>query len=281
MTMIGDTVSHPQYGRGTITALYRNGEEWMVRFESGLRFRRPRTEFDGEQPHLTVSTISSNLPEFVPAGQSQHQARQLVESLRFGIAPAHHIENLTVGFDPERRHLSEGLNRAHRDGGAVTAVVGDYGFGKSHLVELAARAALRSNFLVATTSLDLQELPAHRSFDIYAQLMHNLRYPDSDENGLGPLLAAATERTDVRSKLTAMTFRLLIWVFGPFNFILDMLWLGADSEQQTLRDCYAGTYVVRANARPVGVGAVHLTRYFGAGLALSYPRVVRSASDVG
>lgn len=82
-----------------------------------------------------------------------------------------------------------------------------------------------------------------------------------------------------RPTLTAMTFRLVMWVFGPFNFILDLLWLGADTEHQTLRDCYAGTYVVLATAQPVGTGPVHLTRYFGAGLAPAYPRVIRPTSE--
>ena len=83
-----------------------------------------------------------------------------------------------------------------------------------------------------------------------------------------------------RPTLSAMTFRLLLRIFGPFNFILDLVWLGADTEQQTLRDCYAGTYVVRANVKPAGVGPVHMNRYFGAGLALSYPRVVRPKSEL-
>ncbi len=42
---LGDRVEHPRYGGGQIVALYRNGEEWMVRFDSGLRFRRDRHEF--------------------------------------------------------------------------------------------------------------------------------------------------------------------------------------------------------------------------------------------
>ena len=33
----------------SVTALFRNGGEWMVQFESGLRFRRPRTEFAGQE----------------------------------------------------------------------------------------------------------------------------------------------------------------------------------------------------------------------------------------
>ncbi|WDQ15983.1 RDD family protein [Rhodopirellula sp. P2] len=78
-----------------------------------------------------------------------------------------------------------------------------------------------------------------------------------------------------RPSLMKMTFRLLMWIFGPFNFILDLMWLAADSEQQTLRDCYCGTYVVRATAQPEGSAPMHLTRYFATGLAPSYPRVVR------
>ena len=82
-----------------------------------------------------------------------------------------------------------------------------------------------------------------------------------------------------RPTVAAMTFRLLLWIFGPFNFVLDFVWLGADPERQTLRDCYACTYVVRANARPSGDGPIHLTRYFAAGLAPSYPRVIRPTSE--
>ena len=55
-TQIGDPVEHPQYGRGRVTALFRNGEEWMVHFESGLRFRRPRPEFDGQQASPVTPT---------------------------------------------------------------------------------------------------------------------------------------------------------------------------------------------------------------------------------
>jgi uncharacterized RDD family membrane protein YckC len=82
-----------------------------------------------------------------------------------------------------------------------------------------------------------------------------------------------------RPSLFRMTFRFLLWIFGPFNFLLDLFWLGADSEQQSLRDCYAGTYVVRNCAEPIGSAPIHLTRYHGMGLTLVYPRVVRPKLD--
>jgi len=74
-------------------------------------------------------------------------------------------------------------------------VVGEYGFGKSHFVQLAAEEALARRFLVATAGLDIVELPAHRPFDIYAALMRSLRYPDREERDLTALLeATATPR---------------------------------------------------------------------------------------
>ncbi len=124
--------------------------------------------------------------------RTQYEARNLVEALRVGVAPAQHVSELTIGLEEERTSLIAGLNEAHGQGGAARAVLGDYGYGKSHIVELTSQEALERNFLVATTSLDLGELPPHRAFDIFGSLMRSLRYPDTDEHGIGPLLDAFT-----------------------------------------------------------------------------------------
>ncbi|PAY17167.1 hypothetical protein CKO51_22925 [Rhodopirellula sp. SM50] len=78
-----------------------------------------------------------------------------------------------------------------------------------------------------------------------------------------------------RPSLIRMTARMLMWILGPFNLFLDLIWIGADSERQSLRDCYLGTYVVRFDADPIGVAPMHLTRYTAAGWNLAYPRVCR------
>lgn len=75
--------------------------------------------------------------------------------------------------------------------------------------------------------------------------------------------------------LINMTMRMMMWMFGPFNLVLDLLWLGADTESQSLRDCYLSTYMVKCNAHPIGRARVHLTRYNAMGFALAYPRVCR------
>ena len=189
--MIGTQVEHPQFGPGQVVALYRNGTEWLVRFENGLRFRRPHTEFEQDGATAVAEPHPTYAPTFQPPdpmSQTQLEARQLVESLRVGIAPATHVAELTINLRPERESLIIALNESHQQGGAVRAVVGEYGYGKSHMVELATQEALNRNFLVATVSLDLLELPPHRAFDIYREAMRHVRYPDTDERGLRPLL---------------------------------------------------------------------------------------------
>lgn len=204
--MIGEYLEHPQFGRGQVVAAYRNGAELMVRFESGLRFRRPRHEFaqDGQALAAPQATTTVYQPQ-PPMPSTQLEARQLIESLRVGIAPSQHVAELTIDLEAERASIVQGLNQAHQQGGAVRAVVGEYGYGKSHLVELTAQEALSRDFLVATVSLDLLELPPHRSFFIYREAMRNVRYPDTDERGLAPLLERTANLAHVLPQLQELS----------------------------------------------------------------------------
>jgi uncharacterized RDD family membrane protein YckC len=46
-----------------------------------------------------------------------------------------------------------------------------------------------------------------------------------------------------RPSVLRMTFRLLIWVLGPINVLVDLFRLTGDEYKQTLRDNFAGTRV--------------------------------------
>lgn len=207
MSVIGKQVEHPQFGQGQVVAVYRDGREWMVRFENGLRFRRSRTEFslDGLEIGEPEPHIDAIYHPPAPMPYSQFEARQLIESLRLGIAPTQHIPELTINLKYERESIIQALNQAHQQGGAVRAVVGEYGYGKSHMVELTAQEALARKFLVATVSLDLFELPPHRSFDIYREAMRHLRYPDTDVRGLEPLLKKTRDLDHAFPKLKELS----------------------------------------------------------------------------
>jgi uncharacterized RDD family membrane protein YckC len=64
-----------------------------------------------------------------------------------------------------------------------------------------------------------------------------------------------------RPSILRMTYRLLLWVAGPFHPFVDFTWLTGDEFRQTLRDKPAGTVVVRKSAVPAGVGELRLNRY--------------------
>ena len=61
--------------------------------------------------------------------------------------------------------------------------------------------------------------------------------------------------------ISSLTFRLLFGVMGPLNWLVDLVWLSGDTHRQALRDKLAGTYVVRKDARPAGIGQIVYRRY--------------------
>ena len=173
------------------------GYEWEVQFDSGRRFRLPAREFSpATVPALTLAEPPPSLPRLALETE-QFRARQTLEALRLGIVPVQDAETLTIGLEAERVTLDRAFDRSRERSGDVLAVIGDYGFGKSHFIELAARRGLRENFVIASASLDLVETPPGKAHKIYEALVASLRYPDRSERGLMPLLQQALERPAV------------------------------------------------------------------------------------
>jgi uncharacterized RDD family membrane protein YckC len=57
-----------------------------------------------------------------------------------------------------------------------------------------------------------------------------------------------------RPRYLPLLGRLAFALLGPFNFVVDLLWISSDPRRQALRDKVAHTYVIRKNAEPVGRG---------------------------
>jgi len=71
----------------------------------------------------------------------------------------------------------------------------------------------------------------------------------------------------------ALTLRLSFGLLGPFNVVLDMLWIPFDRHKQALRDKLAHTYVVKANAEPAGPARVVLRTYDIMGMSFVFQDV--------
>jgi uncharacterized RDD family membrane protein YckC len=76
-----------------------------------------------------------------------------------------------------------------------------------------------------------------------------------------------------RPTYLALAGRLAFAVFGPFNFLADLLWISSDPCRQALRDKVAHTYVVRKTAVPAGTGRMVYRVYTLFGMTLLFVEV--------
>ena len=78
-----------------------------------------------------------------------------------------------------------------------------------------------------------------------------------------------------QASLWRSTFRFGFLVFGPLNLLFDLIWVGGDPNRQSIRDKFAGTYVIRRRAIPAGRGPIDYKTYFLMSYSLVFPEVVR------
>ncbi|MHB0969963.1 MAG: RDD family protein [Thermoanaerobaculia bacterium] len=64
-----------------------------------------------------------------------------------------------------------------------------------------------------------------------------------------------------RPSFWQLFIRFLFSVFGPLNLAFDLLWIPSDPSGQALRDKFAGTYVVKQLAIPIGQGRIVYVPY--------------------
>lgn len=92
---------------------------------------------------------------------------------------------------------------------------------------------------------------------------------------LGYVLAGAriVDFNGQRPRYRALFGRLAFVMFGPINFIIDLCWISSDPAHQALRDKFAHTFVVRANAVPAGTGRITYPTYMVFGWTLMFAEV--------
>lgn len=127
-----------------------------------------------------------------------------LEAMRLGVVPATDLEESTVGRDIELDIVHQDLFQC-ASSGARRAFLGDYGLGKSHLLELIEQIALKQNFLVSKVTLDHADYAPSQPKRVYHAVMRNLIYPDRPDalEGITPLLDMAAENDEILSKYLA------------------------------------------------------------------------------
>ena len=110
--------------------------------------------------------------------------RQAIEALRLGVVPAKHVLDYTVGRDKELASFRDLLGG--RQG--LRLVFGDYGRGKTHLLELYEQLAQEQGFVTARVVLNPKATPPSHPQRLYRAVLSRLSYPGETTLGLDPLL---------------------------------------------------------------------------------------------
>jgi hypothetical protein len=200
------TVFHPEYGTGEIVTYRRGGRVAIVDFESQpMPTHVPVREFtirevDDDPPEdRGYESLLGSAPTF-EGSRDETESSRVLEAMRLGVVPSSSIDVYTVGRDVEVGQIQADLGRTRDGGGAVRAFLGDYGTGKTHLMQVAGERALEENLVVAHVVLDPRETPPSHPKRVYRDLVQSLRYPErphDDAAGLQPLFDRAVADEEV------------------------------------------------------------------------------------
>ncbi|MGQ9707433.1 MAG: BREX system ATP-binding domain-containing protein [bacterium] len=182
-------VSHPVFGEGEIIDSRWQGSELLVRFQTGLRLWLPKSRV------RLLFTIDERLLDSAITGVmavDRISACRMIEAFRLGIVPHQDVEMFTFGRDEELRLLEAGLDGLVQNRGDVYMIEGEYGTGKTHILELMHHRALKKGMVTSLLQFDPQEVAPHRPKRVYRELVKNLRFiQDGKENGFRELLRMA------------------------------------------------------------------------------------------
>ncbi len=125
-------------------------------------------------------------------------AQLTLEAMRLGVVPATDLEKSTVGRDVEIDIIRQDLRETTKSG-AIRAFLGEYGLGKTHLLELIQQMALKQNFLVSRVTLDHADNSPAQPKRIYHAVTRGIIYPETpdERSGLAPLLDKASENDEI------------------------------------------------------------------------------------
>jgi hypothetical protein len=205
---VSDKVFHPDHGEGEVVTYRRGGRVAIVDFESRpMPTHVPVREIEREETDGADDGTTDRAEDLLEAGKTfegnrdETESVRVLEAMRLGVVPSSSIDVYTVGRDVEVGQVQADLGKAKTGDGAVRAFLGDYGTGKTHLLQLAEERALEENFVTAQVVLDPRETPPSHPKRVYRDLVNSLQFPDrphDDQAGLAPLFVRAVDDEETR-----------------------------------------------------------------------------------
>lgn len=233
----------------------------------------------GAGPGPARSRYAGVLGGSVPGPERDFAAASIIETLRSGVTS----RSLARLFCYGREALLEKAERelsAIRDGGGSRGIVirGEYGEGKTHLLNAIANEALKMNFAVSFVVLS-KETPFNRLDKVYPKLVANTYIPGQGEPGIVALLRDLRPDDPVARDLLALAEEKL----HPkvYHVLNDYLHVGDTYSQHLLEGDLSGAFVpvsfVRAVHRTVAGRSAKIPRFSVKTDVLDYFRLISAA----
>jgi hypothetical protein len=172
----GVRVSHPDYGDGTV----------VETLGSVLR-----VDFFGD--HIDVESADLSLVEEglvdVADDLSSHLTRQKyftsIEAINLGVVPPDpdQLIHFTMNGDVLTKDIRGALNSAKKNG-LSKVVLGHYGMGKTHYLQLARAIALKSGWVVSFVEFDPKAADPAKPHLVYKHIMTSLEFPAREDGSV-------------------------------------------------------------------------------------------------
>ena len=108
---------------------------------------------------------------------SNEESLKLINTLRSGTSPLNYAEQLITGRDEELDEFRRCLNLLEKGAGVVKIVTGDFGVGKSLLINTYKQMAINEDYIIASFQVN-NGFRLNKLDDLYYAIMHNLYLKD-------------------------------------------------------------------------------------------------------
>ena len=153
------------------------GTEKPVQFNDGNELWLPDSQLisstNNPEQKITISQDSKTRTN----NKNRQFYREVIEALRLGGVPQDRIIDFTCGRENELNRINKWLDENR---GSIV-IEGEYGAGKSHLINIVAEKALLNNWAVARVEIDPQENAFNRPRNIYNCITESFSYYNNEE----------------------------------------------------------------------------------------------------
>ncbi|MBD3349966.1 MAG: hypothetical protein GF364_00590, partial [Candidatus Lokiarchaeota archaeon] len=169
---IGDYVKHRTFEVGKVINITESNNEYNLTIEF-IKY--------GEKiiKKSLANLERTNKPNTGPAEKPQQQdkvdyiSRRMIESFRLGIVPYDRIDNFTFGRNEQIKKIKYWLDDSSQN---ISTLTGEYGSGKTHMLQYVYGSALKQGFAVSYVEIDPLECPLFRPKKIFAKITQSLQY---------------------------------------------------------------------------------------------------------